>query len=180
MTIEASVEASPSMRTSRPSPKRTRTDLRSSGLQLFRDNPFRLLRLPLSARSDEAVWKAEAAIALIRIGEPPGDDLLPHWLPDADEMGIRRAAEALEEPLQRLCDQLLWFDFERARGGMALRGFLAGETEEVPVLLTDLLSDDSGQPDSDERCLAAVHQLLNAANLQLLLGFSALHGVGPQ
>jgi hypothetical protein len=163
--------------------------LRSPGLNRFGRNPFRVLRLPASASSKQAVWKADKVLALARVGMPlSGVEPLP-WLPAADELEIQQAAQAMEEPLRRLIEQLLWFDFEVDPRGEILQGALRGDD---PAALkaalsargTDPLAAPAGAtpPDASlasER-IAAVARWINDANLRLLLGLAALHGVGPR
>ncbi len=150
--------------------------LRSSGVTQFRRNPFRLLRLSVGIRSEDAVWSAEKILALRRAGlPPPAPDLLP-WLPDADELDIQEAAQKIEEPLRRMVDQLLWFDLEGDPGGAALMHALI--TNDGAALSALLRVEPPLTPDV-EVPLTTIASALNLANLALVTGFSALHGTGP-
>src|SRR5436305_4201943 len=85
---------------------------RSPILNEVRLNPFRVLRLPVGAGVDEAIWKSEEALTLLRAGvADPDPELLP-WLPPPGEPEIRQAVQAAEEPLRRLLARLSWFDFD--------------------------------------------------------------------
>ena len=95
----------------------------------LRLNPFRVLRLPVTAEVDEAIWKAEEALTLARAGlslaEP---DILP-WLPAPDDQEIRQAVQWIEEPLRRIIEQMFWFDFaDRSRRGPVAAGARAAWT----------------------------------------------------
>jgi hypothetical protein len=98
---------------------------RSPVLSQFRTNPFRVLRVPLDVRVDEAVWKSEEALTRLRAGLGLTDgDLIP-WLPEPAEPEIRQAVQRIEEPLRRLADQLFWFDLARDPDGDILGQALA-------------------------------------------------------
>jgi hypothetical protein len=115
---------------------------RSPVLAQFRTNCLRVLRLPPNVSVDQAIWQAEAALTRLRAGLPsPEPDLLP-WMPEPDEPEIRQAVQRIEEPLQRLADELFWFDLERDPDGDLLRRALA---ELDPVLLNEYL--DLGEAD---------------------------------
>ena len=82
------------------------TGLNSTELSQFRLSPFRVLRLPVVATSAEVWWQAEKVLSLVRLNLPPQEsDPIP-WLPGNDEMEIKQAAQKLEEPLQRVVEQL--------------------------------------------------------------------------
>jgi hypothetical protein len=141
-----------------PAPDRAR--VRSPGLAQFRKSPFRLLRLPLTATAQQAVWQCDKALARARVGMSlPDPDPLP-WLPPGDELELQEAAQTMESPLARLVEQLLWFERPEVRAalaaadGAALRAALAT----APATVADRVDH---------------------ANLELLLGLSALRGVGP-
>jgi hypothetical protein len=163
--------------------------LRSPGLNRFRRSPFRILRLPASATSKQAVWKADKVLALARVGMPlPGVEPLP-WLPAADELEIQQAAQAMEEPLRRLIEQLLWFDFEVDPRAEILQGALRGDDPDaLKAALAARGTDppaapaEATLPDASlapERTVAVARRI-NDANLRLILGLAALHGVGPR
>jgi hypothetical protein len=115
---------------------------RSPVLAQFRTNSLRVLRIQPEVSVDQAIWQAEAALTRLRAGLPsPEPDLLP-WMPEPDEPEIRQAVQRIEEPLQRLPDELLWFDLERDPDGDLLRRALA---ELDPVLLNLYLNH--GEPD---------------------------------
>ena len=137
---------------------------RSPGLDFFRVNPFRTLRVPIRIPAQEALWKSEKALSRLRAGlEPPEPDLVP-WLAPPDEFDIREGAQKMEEPLRRLREQLLWFDFEQDPHGKLLEAALS---EQQGAQLGQYLQ-------TDDRAIA--HRV-NQANLRLLLGLSAMHGV---
>jgi hypothetical protein len=97
----------------------------SPGLNQFRMNPFRVLRLPVTATSKQSLWQAEKITSLARLNLPPREpDLIP-WLPGNNEMDVKQAAQKLEEPLQRILEQLFWFDFARdPKGELLCEGIL--------------------------------------------------------
>jgi hypothetical protein len=87
-------------------------DLNFVGLNQFRLNPFRVLRLPVGAPLNQALWQGEKMLSLARLNLPPQEpDLLP-WLPVNNEMEIKQSVQRMEEPLQRVVEQLFWFDFK--------------------------------------------------------------------
>ena len=111
-------------------------------LDHFRTNAFRILRLQPGVGVDQAIWQAEESLTLLRAGLPsPRPDLLP-WLPEPDEPEIRQAVQRIEEPLQRLLDELFWFDLEHDPDGDLLRRALA---ELDPSALDEYLA--RGEPD---------------------------------
>lgn len=137
---------------------------RSPGLDFFRVNPFRTLRIPIRIPAQEALWKSEKALSRLRAGlDPPEPDLVP-WLAPPDEFDIREGAQKMEEPLRRLREQLLWFDFEQDPHGQLLQEALS---EQEGVLLGKYLVQEA----------PAIAHRVNQANLRLLLGLSAMHGV---
>jgi hypothetical protein len=141
-------------------PEADRALLRSPGLNQFRKNPFRLLRLPITATAKQAVWQCDKALARARVGMTlPDPDPVP-WLAPGDEIETQEAAQAMESPLARLVEQLLWFEHADV---------LAALAEADAGKLRALLSSTP----------AAIGDRLDRANLGLLLGFSMLRGVGP-
>jgi hypothetical protein len=137
---------------------------RSPGLDFFRVNPFRTLRVPIRIPAQEALWKSEKALSRLRAGlEAPEPDLVP-WLAPPDEFDIREGAQKMEEPLRRLREQLLWFDFEQDPHGKLLEEALS---EQQGVLLGQYLQNED----------RAIAHRVNQANVRLLLGLSAMHGV---
>jgi hypothetical protein len=115
---------------------------RSPVLAQFRTNSLRVLRLQPGVGVDQAIWQAEAALTRLRAGLPSPEPDLLSWLPEPEEPEIRQAVQRIEEPLQRLADELLWFDLERDPDGDLLRRALA---ELDPALLNLYLG--RGEPD---------------------------------
>src|SRR4051794_7516672 len=112
---------------------------RSPGLDFFRVNPFRTLRVPIRIPSQEALWKSEKALSRLRAGlDPPEPDLVP-WLAAPDEFDIREGAQKMEEPLRRLREQLLWFDFALDPRGAMLEEALSAQAG--PQLANYLATD---------------------------------------
>jgi hypothetical protein len=117
----------------------------TAGVNHFRLNPFQILRLPISASAKQAVWQEEKMLSLLRLGLPLKEKAPIPWLPIANEMDIQQAVQKIEEPLERLVEQLFWFDFEADTRGALLKEALATadadklslylkETEAVPML----------------------------------------------
>ena len=147
---------------------------RSPGLDFFRVNPFRTLRVPIRIPSQEALWKSEKALSRLRAGlESPEPDLVP-WLAAPDEFDIREGAQKMEEPLRRLREQLLWFDFALDPRGAMLESALSAQ---AGPLLADYLATDEKSLAASESGANVVAHRVNQANLRLLLGLSELHGV---
>lgn len=171
---------------------------RSPGLAMFRLNAFRVLRLKVGAAANEAVWKSEKILARRRAGLDDPDPEIIGWLPPPDEIDLREAAQRIEEPLRRLRDQLLWFDFEGDPKGAVLRKAL---TEADTTALLEYLAikyktlkaegaeeeaeeADDGNTDYEgiarKRQMPLIAHRLNQASVRLLLAFSWLHGTGPE
>ena len=93
----------------------------SPALRGFELNPFRVLRLQGSLSAADAVLLAENALTLKRVGLPPDDREILPWRPDPALYDLQQAAQAIEEPLVRLKQQLLWFDFGRDPHGELLQ-----------------------------------------------------------
>lgn len=147
---------------------------RSPGLDFFRVNPFRTLRVPIRIPSQEALWKSEKALSRLRAGlDPPEPDLVP-WLAAPDEFDIREGAQKMEEPLRRLREQLLWFDFALDPRGAMLEKALASQSGQD---LAAYLATDEKALASTESAANVIAHRVNQANLRLLLGLSELHGV---
>jgi hypothetical protein len=147
------------------SPKVARSPL----LNQLRQNPFRVLRLPVDAGVDEAIWRSEEALTLLRGGLPLNEpDPFP-WLPAPDEDEIRQSVQCMEEPLRRALEQLLWFDFKSDPDGELLQRAMAG-------LDAGALSRYLAAPPA-AGALAAV---INRANLHLLLAALALTDALPK
>lgn len=117
----------------------------TAGLNHFRLNPFQILRLSISASAKEAVWQEEKMLSLLRLGLPLKEKAPIPWLSIVNEMEIQQAVQKIEEPLERLVEQLFWFDFEADTSGGLLREALATadadklslylkKTEAVPTL----------------------------------------------
>jgi hypothetical protein len=144
---------------------------RSPTVAEFRLNPFRVLGLPADAGADEAVWRSEERLTLLRAGLPsPEADALP-WLPPPGEAEIRQAVQAAEEPLRRLLARLSWFDFEADGGGEVLRRLLASLD---PAEIEEYLNRDAVRGRTASGVVASV----NRANLLLLLAGAAVSGGG--
>jgi hypothetical protein len=165
---------------------------RSPGLSTFRLNAFRVLRLKVSAAANEAVWKSEKILARRRAGLDDPDPEIIGWLPLPDEIDLREAAQRLEEPLRRLRDQLLWFDFEGdPRGDVLRRALSDADTDALVGYLAtndkDLQSEEAEADDDDtdyeetarKRQMPLIAHRLNQANARLLLALSWLHETGP-
>jgi hypothetical protein len=147
---------------------------RSPGLDFFRVNPFRTLRVPIRIPSQEALWKSEKALSRLRAGlDAPEPDLVP-WLAAPDEFDIREGAQKMEEPLRRLREQLLWFDFALDPRGSLLESALSSQ---AGPLLADYLATDERSFATTESSANVIAHRVNQANLRLLLGLSELHGV---
>jgi hypothetical protein len=141
--------------------------IQSPGLDQFRKSPFRALRLATSVTPQQALWQGEKVLARVRVGMPlPGADPVP-WLAPATELEIMDAVQVMEQPLARLVEQLLWFDFAAGPHGPALQEALAGADAEQLGAYCEATENES------------LDHKLNRLNLRLLLGFSALRGVGP-
>ena len=109
---------------------------RSPGLAAFRLNAFRVLRLKVDAAANEAVWKSEKILARRRAGLDDPDPEIVGWLPLPDEIDLREAAQRMEEPLRRLRDQLLWFDFAGdPRGAELSKALEGGDTRALVAYL---------------------------------------------
>lgn len=148
---------------------RSRDADKSPALALFRQNPFRVLRLSVESTAQEALWKGEKLKTLVRADIDDGDGDLTPWLKRGDEIDLQHAMQALEEPMKRIVEQLSWFDFTRdAHGGLLEKALLEQNADGLAEYL-DVSADDDGIP-----------ARLNRANLRLLLGFSRMHGTGPQ
>jgi hypothetical protein len=166
---------------------------RSPGLAAFRLNAFRVLRLKASAPANEAVWKSEKILARRRAGLDDPDPEVIGWLPLPDEIDLREAAQRMEEPLRRLRDQLLWFDFDGDPRGAELRKALEGADTHALVAylaINDRDIQDDEPPESEDgdtdyeakarkRQMPLIAHRLNQANVRLLLALSWLHETGP-
>ncbi|MEP7120878.1 MAG: hypothetical protein ABJE95_08215 [Byssovorax sp.] len=171
---------------------------RSPGLAAFRLNAFRVLRLKASAASNEAVWKSEKILARRRAGLDDPEPEVIGWLPLPDEIDLREAAQRMEEPLRRLRDQLLWFDFEGDPRGSELKqalsagdikalvAYLAITDKDIPLDEPESESEsEEGDAGTDYEEAAKKRQRpltahrLNQANARLLLALSWLHDTGP-
>lgn len=141
---------------------------RSPALRGFELNPFRVLRLPVNASTHEATFQADSALTLARVGLPPEEeDPLP-WLPPAEPHDLQRAAQAVEEPLVRLKQQLLWFDFVRDERAAVLASAL--RDPRGPVLQQYLQEElVPGETPCD---VTRIAHAVNQANLRLLLAAS--------
>jgi hypothetical protein len=161
--------------------------LNSPGLKQFRLNPFRVLRIPVTATYKQAIWQAEHLVSLSHMDMLPQEpDLLP-WLPGNDEMEIKQAAQKMSESLQRAVEQLLWFDLIRdPKGGIISKGLIETDTKklwdfiQVRDLELTLESLSSLQEKETQRLTTVFAHCLNQANLRLLLALSLLYGIGPQ
>jgi hypothetical protein len=154
--------------------------LSSPTLRGFETNPFRLLRLPVSATTSEATFQAERILTLARAElQPEEADPLP-WLPPPGIYEIQQAAQTIEEPLLRLTEQLLWFDFARDTSSAPLQETLHKLDWEM---LRKHVNEESWLPEGDEcdptdaRALPLIAQAINQANLRLLIAASMMSGV---
>lgn len=167
--------------------------VRSSGLTLFRLNAFRVLRLTVATPTKEAVWRADKILARRRAGVDVPDPEVIGWIPQPDEIDLREAAQRIEEPLRRLRDQLLWFDFDGDPRGAALeKALVDADTAALSAYLEASDQDLTGaepEPDAEEtdyeaaarkRQMPLIAHRVNQANARLLLAFSWLHGTGPE
>ncbi len=167
---------------------------RSPGLAAFRLNAFRVLRLKVDAAANEAVWKSEKILARRRAGLDDPDPEIVGWLPLPDEIDLREAAQRMEEPLRRLRDQLLWFDFAGdPRGAELSKALEGGDTRALVAYLAisdkDIqLGEAESESESDDtdyeetarkRQMPLIAHRLNQANVRLLLALSWLHETGP-
>jgi hypothetical protein len=156
-----------------PDSAANRDSNRSPILNEVRLNPFRVLRLPVRAGVDDAIWKAEEALTLLRAGVADAEpDPLP-WLPPPGEPEIRQAVQAAEEPLRRLLSRLSWFDFEADPAGALLRQALASLTPADAHRY--FLSPQPARADAP----TALASELNRANLSLLLAARAFDVTRP-
>jgi hypothetical protein len=171
---------------------------RSPGLAAFRLNPFRVLRLEARAAAHDAVWKSQKILARRRAGLADPEPEILGWLPLPDEIDVSEAAQRIEEPLRRLRDQVLWFDFEGDPRGAALRKalidadpdalavYLATDDKELQPAEADAPEEPAeSEAETDYEAVARKRQMplvahrLNQANARLLLALSWLHGTGP-
>jgi hypothetical protein len=162
---------------------RSTTNGPSPGLKQFCLNPFRVLRLPCSATSEDAVWRAEKAQTLCRAGLAlPGLDMLP-WLPEADELEIQSAAQKMEAPLGRLVEQMMWFNFEEDANAeffeQALRAGDPSTTRSALELVQPDQPASAAEDPLDEERALTIRIRINLSNLQLCFAFAALHGSLP-
>lgn len=82
----------------------------SPAINHFRLNVFRVLRVTVSASLQEAQWQAEKMVSFASLNlSIPDEDPLP-WLLPPNESNIRQAAHVIEQPYERLVQQLLWFN----------------------------------------------------------------------
>jgi hypothetical protein len=166
---------------------------RSVGLGQFRLNPFRVLGLPVDVEASKALWRAEKLLTRARAGLPPAEPPVLPWLPTADELEIQQAAQKVEEPLRRLSEQLLWFDFaldpkgeelKRALTGpdlAALQAYRALRAEELQVQVPEQFEAPGADPNAlmEQKVVRLLAHRVNQANLRLVLAFSAMYGLGP-
>jgi hypothetical protein len=170
------------------------TDVRSAslnsvGLELFRLNPFRVLRLPVTATSKQAIWQAGHLISLSRMNLPFQEpDLLP-WLPCNSEMEIKQAAQKMEEPQQRIAEQLFWFDIARdPQGALLSEGLLKTQPQKLWKFLQirdlelslESISTAEKKGAVSEKLPTVFSYCIDQANLRILLALSAFYGIGPQ
>ncbi|MEO1262700.1 MAG: hypothetical protein AAFZ15_28090 [Bacteroidota bacterium] len=181
----------------------------SKGLNQFRLNPFHVLQVPVSTITAEAIWEGEKLSSLARLGVGREKNQVIPWFALADELEINNVMQTIEEPLHRLLEQLFWFDFENDPEGDLLQEGLSNEDgkklheylEKTKIERVFSQADDPGanlvseaQEPSDEKTESLnnneitgknskgksfIAQAINSANLELLLGLSYFHGVGP-
>ncbi|HZN95351.1 MAG TPA: hypothetical protein VFB81_21715, partial [Myxococcales bacterium] len=157
-----------------------RASPRSPGLALFQRSPFRLLRLSVHAPEEEAHWKASRILAQLRARLPLAEPDLVSWLPPGDELDTQAASQRMEEPLQRVVDQLFWFDLtgaaalEEALVRRDYAGLMKYLDEPAPLHVASPPGSQHEEEMSRAERAAFAHRV-NQANLHLLLGFSRLH-----
>ncbi|HVG19626.1 MAG TPA: hypothetical protein VNI02_11275 [Blastocatellia bacterium] len=158
----------------------TVTRLSSPALRAFESNPFRVLRLATNASTSDGSFQAERVLTLLRAGlSAAEEDVLP-WLPSASTYEVQQAAQIVEEPLARLAEQLLWFDFVRDPNAASLKSLLRELTDEA---LQKYFEQEAGLP-MPEKCdpeneagVSLVAQAINQANVRLLVAASLANGV---
>jgi hypothetical protein len=155
--------------------------MKSPSLRAFESNPFRILRLPVTATTSAAAIQAESALTLSRVGLSPEEpDPLP-WLPLTSPFELQQAAQSAEEPLIRLKWQLLWFDCQRDPKAQLLSEALANPAgESMRTYLTEELKLGEASADGDEGTAnGLVAHAINQANLRLLRSSAATNGYFP-
>jgi hypothetical protein len=156
--------------------------VKSPALRGFESNPFRILRLPVTASTSAAAMQAESALTLTRVGLAPEEPEPLPWLPRAGSYELQKAAQSVEEPLVRLKFQLLWFDFERDPQapllgealadpcGSAMRAYLAAEKPLTAVPGERAAGSYLAEDD------ALIAQAINQANARLLAAAAMADG----
>ena len=182
---------------------------KSKGLNQFRWNPFHILRLPVATKPKEALWQGEKILSLAKLGLVEEATNYLSWLAPVEEIAVRQAIQKIEEPFQRLVEQLLWFDFDNdpmgkllqegllEKDGSKLQQYLAVVEKDLSGIKVDKKQENNnnntkentaplGEPiESDflkklnAEALGNLAQYINSANLALLLGYSYFHGTGP-
>ena len=148
----------------------------SPALLAFARNPFRLLRIPLSATTLEAGFAAERVLTLAR-AEMSSDELDPlPWLPAAGFPELQQAAQTVEEPLLRLKHQLLWFASAADPRGHDLAAAL--QRRDGPAL-ADYLAREEPLPADGPNWLGGIANAINQANARLLLAAAKIDGLWP-
>jgi hypothetical protein len=118
---------------------------------------------------------------------PREPDLLP-WLPGNDEMEIKQAVQKMEEPKQRIVEQLFWFDIARdPKGALLSDGLLKNHPQILwnflqirdLELTLESLSALEQKGDVYEKLPVVFAYCIDQANLRLLLALSYFHDFGP-
>lgn len=160
----------------------------SPGLVEFAHNPFRILRLEVDCGTGEAAVQAERVLTLNRAGLAPQQADLLGWLPPTQIYELQQAAQKIEEPLQRLVEQLFWFDCVRDQAVLLLKAALADPRRETleayfatEQALPEVLPERSGEEPAAEQISEAqrmgmIAAAINQANLRLLIASAAISG----
>jgi hypothetical protein len=156
----------------------------SSGINQFRLNPFRILRIPVSISLQEALWQAEKILAFARMNLSAQEPEPISWITQQTELEVKQSVQKIEEPLIRLVEQLFWFDFETDSQGTLLKEALEkGNTVKIYDYLANLEKNLNDTPNnkfddaSTDAILRSVLIKLNSANVKLLLSLSFLHDI---
>ena len=153
----------------------------------FALNPFRILRLPVSATTSEAAIQAETVLTFAQMAmAPDAPDPLP-WLPQPELPELQQAAQAVEEPLLRLRHQLQWFDFaDDLRGAELAAALRERDVAAIDALFATTpasLPDDGGEAGPtmlDADSIARFAHAIDLANAHLLIAAALTAGMWPQ
>jgi len=82
--------------------------LQRAEAEVFRTNPFRILRLPVNASFIQIQRRIQEIKMQQQIGiQQPNDPLLPPT--HIDDADLQKLSHRLQDPVERLADELLWF-----------------------------------------------------------------------